>query len=312
MNKSDSIAKLAAALCEAQKTELFALADKINPFFKSKYADLSSVWDAIRSPLTSNGMAITQTMASDSMDGVTIETTLMHISGEYISGSLYIKPEKNTPQGLGIAITYGRRYALMAIIGISPEDDDGEGAMVRKRNKQNKTPKTTTNKSDVPDDVIGDEKDDLKDMETWHAFIIRKQLSQSEIKELEKYISESAKSLGMDAETLKDNAIGAGDLDDMLGAVRAGKKGEQANEPAKGNWWDSTKHWSFRSNNALHELILYGFGGKAGDSKACADNPDAHGVLKTALPETKKALVKKFDKLFGAGEFNKLIEKAEK
>ena len=309
MDKSESIAKLAAALCEAQKTELFALTSKKNPFFKSKYADLSSVWDAIRLPLTSNGLAITQTFANDNMDGVTIETALMHISGEYISGSLHIKPEKNTPQGTGSAITYGRRYALMAIIGISPEDDDGERAMARKLNKQNETPKTTTNKPDVPDDVIGDKKDDLKDMETWHAFITRKQLSQSEIKEFEKYISESAKSLGMDAETLKDNAIGAGDLEDMLGAVRAGKKDKPANEPAKGNWFDSTKHWSFRSNNVLKELILFGFGGKAGNSKVCADNPDAHGVLKAATPDTKKALVKKFDKMFGKGEFNKLIEK---
>ena len=309
MNKSDSIAKLAAALCEAQKTELFALADKINPFFKSKYADLSSVWDAIRSPLTSNGMAITQTMASDSMDGVTIETTLMHISGEYISGSLYIKPEKNTPQGLGIAITYGRRYALMAIIGISPEDDDGEGAMARKRKGENKTPKATTNTSDVPNSAIETPKSTDTKIESFEGFCARKKLNKAEIINLEDYLLESARSLGMDAKELKDSAVKAGDLEDMLENVMSGKKDEPANEPAKGNWWDSTKHWSFREKDALKELILFGFGGKAGDSKVCADNPDAYNVLKLALPETKKALVKKFDKMFGAGEFNKLIGK---
>jgi len=131
MNKSDSISKLAQALCEAQKTELFALTDKANPFFKSRYADLSSVWSAIRKPLTDNGLSVVQTMdISDS--GVIIETTLLHISGEYISGRLQMTPEKQTPQGVGSAITYARRYALAAIIGISPEDDDAEGAMNRK------------------------------------------------------------------------------------------------------------------------------------------------------------------------------------
>ena len=309
MNKSESIAKLAVALCEVQKTELFALTSKKNPFFKSKYADLSSVWDAIRLPLTSNGLAITQTTVSDNTDGVTIETTLMHISGEYISGSLYIKPEKNTPQGFGSAFTYGRRYALMAIIGISPEDDDGERATARNRKDQREIPKTTTNEPDVPSGVIETPRSTTKKLETWHAFITRKQLSDGEIEEFENYISESAKSLGMDAETLKDNAVGAGDLEDMLEAVMDRKKDKPANEPAKGNWFDQSKHWSFRSNNALKELILFGFGGKAGDSKVCADNPDAYNVLKAALPETKKALVKKFNKMFGAGAFKELTNK---
>ena len=308
MNKSDSIAKLAMALCEVQKTKLFALTSKKNPFFKSKYADISSVWDAIRLPLTSNGLAITQTFINDNMDGVTIETTLMHISGEYISGSLYIKPEKNTPQGAGSAITYGRRYALMAIVGISPEDDDGERAMARKRNKQRETPKTTTNGSDVPGAVIK-KPEPGKTIETWDEFVARKKLSSAEIKEFEDYITESAKSLGMDAQTLEDNAVKAGDLDDMLEAVMDRKKGEPANEPGKGNWFDQSKHWSFREKDALKELILFGFGGKSGGSKACIDNPDAYNTLKAALPDTKKALVKKYDKMFGAGEFNKLIKK---
>jgi hypothetical protein len=180
MNKSDSIAKLAQALCEVQKTELFALTDKKNPFFKSKYADLSSAWDAIRVPLTSNGLAITQTTDRGNIDGVTIETTLMHISGEYISGSLDIKPEKNTPQGMGSAITYGRRYALMGIIGLAPEDDDGERAMARKqRNKEEVPVATNVNNADVPDAVI--EKPSSKGTETVEEFFARKKMSKSEI-----------------------------------------------------------------------------------------------------------------------------------
>lgn len=139
MIKSEKIENLAKALVEVQKTELFALTDKENPFFKSKYADLSSVWIAARKPLTDNGLSVVQTM-DISDNGVIIETTLLHMSGEYISGRLLIAPDKQTPQGVGSAITYGRRYALAAIIGISPEDDDAEKAMDRKK-KPPKQPK---------------------------------------------------------------------------------------------------------------------------------------------------------------------------
>ena len=79
MIKSESIENLAKALVEVQKTELFALTDKDNPFFKSRYADLSSVWTAARKPLTDNGLSIIQTM--DIADtGVVIETTLLHVA----------------------------------------------------------------------------------------------------------------------------------------------------------------------------------------------------------------------------------------
>jgi hypothetical protein len=303
MDKSESIVELAKALCEVQKTELFALTDKKNPFFKSKYADLSSVWDAIRLPLTSNGLAITQTTTNSNADGVTIETTLMHVSGEYISGSLYIKPEKNTPQGLGSAITYGRRYALMGIVGIAPEDDDGERAMARKHRNKAETQKTTIQEPDVPDMVIG--KTDVEGTETVEEFFARKKMSNGEIVEFNDYLLESAKLLGMDMKTLKRNAEAAGDLEDMLESVI---KRRGAKEQANGNWWDQSKHWSFREKDVLKELILFGFG-KEAEHKVCIDNPGAYNMLKTALPETKKILVKKYDKMFRAGEFNKLIKK---
>jgi hypothetical protein len=132
---SASIAELAKALCEVQKTELFALTTSNNPFFKSKYADLSSVWDAIRKPLTDNGLSVVQT-TEPIEDAVIIITTLLHSSGEWIRGRLMMKPDKMTPQGFGSAITYGRRYALAAIVGISPEDDDGEKAMGREKRRQ--------------------------------------------------------------------------------------------------------------------------------------------------------------------------------
>ena len=128
MNKSETISKLAMALAKAQAKIKGAVKDSENPFFKSKYADLESVWGAIREPFTSNGLSVTQLTNSETTDGVVIETVLMHESGEWISSHLLMKPVKNDPQGVGSAITYGRRYGLQAIAGVCPEDDDGNKA----------------------------------------------------------------------------------------------------------------------------------------------------------------------------------------
>ena len=130
MKKSDTIGKIAVALCLAQKEIKGAIKDSSNPFFKSTYADLASVWEAIRKPLTDHGLSIAQ-LTDEHPEGVVIETILMHESGEWISGRLYMKPIKNDPQGIGSAITYGRRYGLQAITGVCPEDDDGNKASGR-------------------------------------------------------------------------------------------------------------------------------------------------------------------------------------
>lgn len=131
MQKSDTIAEITKALCKVQAIVESAKKDASNPFFKSKYADLSAVWDAIRKPLTDNNLAVAQTTDIDG-EGVIVETLLLHISGEWIMGRLHIIPAKDRdPQAIGSAITYGRRYGLMAMIGVTPEDDDAEGAMQR-------------------------------------------------------------------------------------------------------------------------------------------------------------------------------------
>jgi len=186
MNKSDKIDNLAKALAEVQKTDLFALTDKDNPFFKSKYADLSSVWTAARKPLTDNGLSVVQTM--DIVDsGVIIETTLLHTSGEYISGRLLIVPEKQTPQGIGSAITYGRRYALAAIVGISPEDDDAESAMNRDKSPSGKKPESEK----------GSGKSDGKLSEAQWKYIkdtgAKKDLTEQEVIKLVKWVAEQNK-----------------------------------------------------------------------------------------------------------------------
>lgn len=129
--QSESIKELAGALSKAQGSMESAKKDTANPYFKSAYADLASVWTACREALTANGLAVAQT-TKPSQDGVTVVTTLIHSSGEWMRGELFIKPVKNDPQGIGSAITYARRYALAAMVGVAPEDDDGEGAMGRK------------------------------------------------------------------------------------------------------------------------------------------------------------------------------------
>ncbi len=127
ITRSESIGQLAAALALAQSEIENAEKDTANPFFKSKYADLASVWRACRVPLTKNGLAILQP-ASASGNLVTVTTILAHKSGEWISCELTMPCEKGGPQAIGSCITYGRRYGLSAMVGIASDDDDGEAA----------------------------------------------------------------------------------------------------------------------------------------------------------------------------------------
>lgn len=130
-SQSAEIGKLAEALAKAQGEMSGARADSENPYFKSTYADLSSVWEACRGPLSKNGLAVIQTTAAADQ-GVKVVTTLAHSSGQWIRGELTMRPVKNDPQGIGSALTYARRYSLSGMVGIAPvEDDDGEGAMGR-------------------------------------------------------------------------------------------------------------------------------------------------------------------------------------
>lgn len=125
MNKSESIKNLAAALTKFQKDLDPVKRDAINPFFKSKYADLSSIIEAVREPLASNGLSFSQFPSGDG--GLT--TILMHESGEWLEETFTLKAVDAKPQSVGSALTYSRRYALGAVLGIATEiDDDGNTA----------------------------------------------------------------------------------------------------------------------------------------------------------------------------------------
>lgn len=119
---------IATALVKAQKAFGPALKTHTNPAFRSKYADLSACIEAVMDALNDNGIAMIQQTREDST-GVTVETVFVHESGEQISsGPLHVPAAKQDPQGYGSALTYARRYSLMAACGIAPEDDDGNAA----------------------------------------------------------------------------------------------------------------------------------------------------------------------------------------
>jgi hypothetical protein len=124
MHKSDSIDKLAAAIAEMQATGLVVIKDKVNPFFKSQYADLASVWDAIRVPMAENGLAVVQGHEVGADGTIVLNTVLLHTSGQFIEYSVPLVLSKADPQGVAAATTYMRRSALSAIVGLVADDDD--------------------------------------------------------------------------------------------------------------------------------------------------------------------------------------------
>jgi hypothetical protein len=128
MKKSNSIKEIASAMTKAQAEMSGAKKGAVNPFFKSKYADLNSVVDAVRIPFSDNGLSYSQFPLFEE-GRVGVETILMHESGEWISSILMLPMVKQDPQAAGSAITYARRYALQSIAGIPSEDDDGQGSM---------------------------------------------------------------------------------------------------------------------------------------------------------------------------------------
>lgn len=128
MRTSEGITKITEALIAVQSSIKAAPEDSLNPHFKSRYADLASVWGACREALSKNNLAVIQS-PTFAEGRVILTTRLMHKSGEWVENDLSIKPDKDTAQGIGSCITYARRYSLSALIGIvTDEDDDGNAA----------------------------------------------------------------------------------------------------------------------------------------------------------------------------------------
>lgn len=133
MNRSEAVNELTTALAKAQAVMTGAKKDAENPHFRSKYADLASVWEACRDALTKNGLSVVQSPrlvgVGESGWLVEVETTLFHASGQFLSDTLAVPVTKVDAQGVGSALTYARRYSLSAFVGVAPEDDDANAAV---------------------------------------------------------------------------------------------------------------------------------------------------------------------------------------
>jgi hypothetical protein len=155
MQKSEQINELATALAKAQGQLGKAKTDSVNPHFKSHYADLESVWDACRIPLSSNGLSITQIVS-----GQNLTTLLLHSSGQFISSEHPILVRDASPQAFGSGLSYARRYSLAALVGITQGDDDGNAAQ-GKSIPPDQAPKPQAAK---PAPVAKSKEDDLPDV----------------------------------------------------------------------------------------------------------------------------------------------------
>jgi hypothetical protein len=125
--KSENINELVAALAKAQAEIEPAKKDITNTFFKSKYADLASVWESVRGPLTRNGLAVSQ-LLDESAGTPLLHTYLFHTSGQFLKSTILVRSTKPDAQGFGAGLTYARRQGLTAMISVAVEDDDGNYA----------------------------------------------------------------------------------------------------------------------------------------------------------------------------------------
>jgi hypothetical protein len=128
---SATLGALAKALASAPGKMSGAKKAGQNPHLKNKYATLADVWDACREPLSAHGLAVVQSTVPHGKEGVGVVTTLVHESGEWMRSHLFLPVTKADAQGFGSALTYARRYALAAMVGVAPDDDDGEVAVGR-------------------------------------------------------------------------------------------------------------------------------------------------------------------------------------
>lgn len=132
-NQSEQIEKISLALCKAQSQIQGAIKDSKNPYFNSSYADLASVWEAIRKPLTDNELSVVQ-IVDEKEGNIFLITQLNHSSGQWFTSRMpLIFGAKKDMQALGSALTYSRRYSLAAIMGVPQVDDDGNACSSPKK-----------------------------------------------------------------------------------------------------------------------------------------------------------------------------------
>lgn len=170
MNKSESIKELAIAFNLAQAKMRGAIKDANNPFFKSKYADLESIWEAVKIPLLENGLSVSQLTGQTPNGDPVIETLLMHNSGEWIMGQFPLIAKDASAQAMGSAVSYARRYALAALCSLPQIDDDGEAAVAR--DKPIQAPESSVVPTNRNKDAKGNNY--ISEKQMWRFFAIAK------------------------------------------------------------------------------------------------------------------------------------------
>ena len=156
IEKSENITNLAAALLKAQKDMGTALKDATNPYFKSSYADLKAVIEAIKEPLNNNGVSFLQAVNGAGEGNPVVETMLLHESGQFLCTRTPVFCAKpNDPQAFGSGVTYSKRYALQAFLGLPTEDDDGNaGTAKNPKQKQATNPAPKVKSSEIVDQAF--------------------------------------------------------------------------------------------------------------------------------------------------------------
>lgn len=152
MRSSETLGKIAPALVRALNAIGGVGKAAANPFFKSKYATLENVIDASKPFLAAEGIVLLQFPGAYNQGAMSLETVLLHESGEWVSGSeaFGVATGKSDPQAVGSALTYARRYAQMAVLNMPAVDDDGEAAMNRNPPKPEPTKQEATHGPDWP------------------------------------------------------------------------------------------------------------------------------------------------------------------
>ena len=196
--QSNEIGELAAALATAQGTFTFAAKDSTAAMGNAgnrKYADLQSVLEAVREGLTANGIAVIQApMPAD--NGIKLRTTLAHKSGQWMASELCLPQDKmGGVQGMGSALTYARRYALAAMVGIAQDDDDGETAMQESRMAQKQRVQQTRQQA-------AENNPDAPSAEMFRALMAT--LTERGCKEREDYLAELSDFFGREVKSSKE------------------------------------------------------------------------------------------------------------
>jgi len=154
MKTSEQIDKIAAALVAAQAEMPNVAKTATNPHFKSRYATLDAIVSAARPVLKRHGLAVIQGGSRSENDKLIITTRILHTSGQWIESDLEMTPDKQTPQGIGSALTYARRYGYSMLAIATDDDDDGNGASGKSKKPESKPSPKPNPADDTRDKVL--------------------------------------------------------------------------------------------------------------------------------------------------------------